>query len=121
MNAIFPYNEQRICFAYSRYCIIPMEYPIQLPLPTIPIIVVTKDWSVMLGNEIFASINIWNYTIFIESDWDEHEVKDTGKAIVTIDKILTKILNGEDISKGFAKALVMAKQDSIRSFAANYS
>jgi hypothetical protein len=60
-------------------------------------------------------------SISVDGNLNEQERKDIGKALKTIDKIMTKVLAGGDITKGLARALRLVNRGSISAIEANYS
>ncbi len=74
----------------------------------------------MFQDERFEFENSRNFSISVDGDLNEQELKDIRKTIKAIDKIMTDILNGGDITQGVVKAIQLVNLDSISGIAANY-
>ncbi len=72
-------------------------------------------------DERFGYDNSRSFSMSVKGDLNEQELKDVRKTIKAIDKIMTNLLYGGDISEGVAKALKLVNLDSISGFTANYS
>lgn len=75
----------------------------------------------MFQDEKFEYDNSRYFSMSVDGDLNEQELKDVRKTIRKIDKIMTNLLNGGDISEGVAKALKLVNLDSISGLTANYS
>ena len=81
---------------------------------------VEQNSYTLFQDERFEFDNSRNFSISVDGDLNEQELKDIRKTIKTIDKIMTDILNGDDISQGVEKAIQLVNLDSISGIAANY-
>lgn len=81
---------------------------------------VDQNRYAMFQDERFEYENSRRFSISIDGDLNEHELKDIRKAIKAIDKIMKNILYGGDIAQGVEKALQLVKLDSISGIVANY-
>jgi hypothetical protein len=75
---------------------------------------------VLFEGETFEYENDRNFSISVDGDLNEQELKAIKKAIKTIDKIMTDILYGKNIPEALAKAAEIVNSDSIASLEANY-
>jgi len=75
---------------------------------------------VMFEGEKFEYENARNFSISVDGDLNEQELKAIKKAVKIIDKIMTDILNGKNISEALAKAVEISNLSSIASLEANY-
>lgn len=75
---------------------------------------------VMFEAETFEYENARNFSISVDGDLNEQELKAIKKAVKIIDKIMKDILNGKNIPQGLAKAIEISNLSSIASLEANY-
>ncbi len=88
---------------------------------------ISDKYSMELNNYTTAVNNSFEYekngsfSISVEGDLDKQEMRDIKKAIKSIDKIMTNLLSGGDLSKAAKKAMKVVNLDSISGIAADYS
>ena len=74
----------------------------------------------MFEGEKFEYENTRNFSISVDGDLNEQELKAIKKAVKIIDKIMTDILYGKNIPEALAKAVEISNLSSIASLEANY-
>ncbi len=74
----------------------------------------------MFEGEKFEYENTRNFSISVDGDLNEQELKAIKKAVKIIDKIMTDILYGKNIPEVLAKAVEISNLSSIASLEANY-
>ena len=88
---------------------------------------VSDKYSIELNNytssvkDSFEYEKNGSFSISVEGDLDKQEMQDIKKAIKSIDKIMTNLLSGGDLSKAADKAMKIVNLDSISGIASDYS
>ena len=81
---------------------------------------VDQNRYTLFQDERFEFENSRNFSISVDGDLNEQELKDIRKTIKAIDNIMTDILYGGDITQGVVKAIQLVNLDSISGITANY-
>ncbi len=82
---------------------------------------VSQNKFTAFQDERFEYENSRYLSISVDGNLNKQEIKDVRKAIKAIDKIMTNLLYGGDITKGLKKALHLVNRNSISRIEANYS
>lgn len=81
---------------------------------------VDQNRYTLFQDERFEFENSRSFSISVDGDLNEQELKDIRKTIKAIDKIMTDILNGGDLTQGVVEAIQLVSLDSISGITANY-
>ena len=81
---------------------------------------VDQNRYTLFQDERFEFENSRNFSISVDGDLNEQELKDIIKTIKAIDRIMTDILHGGDLTQGVVKAIQIVNLDSISGITANY-
>ncbi len=82
---------------------------------------VNQNRSTSLQDERLGYESSQHLFISVDGDLSEQEIKDVRETIKAIDRIMTDLLYGGDITKGLASALHLVDSESISGIVANYS